>query len=169
MMQARDDLKKVLKETQQKSRKEIEKMQQYQDILLKENEAVSKQLLDHQRELAAKVSECDGFSVTNSHLQNELTVLKLQLEDLKGYKAKYESAAATTLKSQETQLQELHAQAEEMAASHAQTMQQVQEDKETLIQQNSQLKQALSDSMAANEQLKSQVESFHGKLVNCEA
>ena len=90
-MQARDDLKKVLKETQQKSKKEIEKMQQYQDILLKENEAVSKQLPDHQRELAAKVSECDGFSVTNSHLQNELTVLKLQLEDLKGYKAKYES------------------------------------------------------------------------------
>ena len=56
-----------------------------------------------------------------------------------------------------------------MATNHAETMQQVQEDKEVLIQQNSQLKQALSDSMAANEQLKSQVESFHGKLVNCEA
>ena len=79
---------------------------------MKENEAVSKQLLDHETELAAKVSECDSFSVTNSHLQTELAVLKVQIEDLKGYKSKYESAAATTLKSQETQLQELHAQAQ---------------------------------------------------------
>ena len=109
MLQARDDLKKVLQETQQKTKKETEKMQQYQDILLKENEAVSKQLLDHQQELAHKVSECESLSITNSHFQNELAVLKLQLEDLQGYKAKYESAANTTLKSQETQLQELHA------------------------------------------------------------
>ena len=99
MLQARDDLKKVLQETQSKSKKEIEKMQQYQDILLKENEAVSKQLLDQETELAAKVSECDSFAVTNSHLQTELAALRVQLEDLKGYKSKYESAAATTLKS----------------------------------------------------------------------
>ena len=38
-----------------------------------------------------------------------------------------------------------------------------------LIQQNAQLKKALSDSLNANEQLKSQVESFHGKMVNVEA
>ena len=48
-------------------------------------------------------------------------------------------------------------------------MEQVHQDKEVLIQQNAQLKKALSDSLNANEQLKSQVESFHGKMVNVEA
>ena len=41
-------------------------------------------------------------------MKNELDVLKLQLADLKGYKEKYEKTASTTLKSQETQLQDLH-------------------------------------------------------------
>lgn len=42
-------------------------------------------------------------------------------------------------------------------------------DKDVLIQQNSQLKKALSDASANNEVLKSQVESFHGKLLTTEA
>ena len=42
-------------------------------------------------------------------------------------------------------------------------------DKDILIQQNSQLKKALSEAQASNEMLKSQVESFHGKLLTAEA
>ena len=41
VQQARSDLKKVLHETQQKTQNELAKMEQYQEILLKENKAVS--------------------------------------------------------------------------------------------------------------------------------
>ena len=58
-------------------------------------------------------------------MKKEIDVLKLQLADLKGYKEKYEKTASTTLKSQETQLQDLHTQIETLSISHAESMQQV--------------------------------------------
>lgn len=101
---ARNDLKKVLHETQQKTQTELAKMEQYQEILLKENKAVSTQLVEQRSELNSKTEECDKLIISNSLKQKELDALKLQLTDLKGYKEKYEKAAATTMKSQETQL-----------------------------------------------------------------
>ena len=55
-----------------------------------------------------------------------------------------------------------------MCKDHATDIEQVNEDKEILIQQNSQLKKAASDALAQNEQLKSQVESFHCHLQTAE-
>lgn len=58
---------------------------------------------------------------------------------------------------------------EKMSVKHAEMVSAVNADKDILIQQNSQLKKALSDATATNETLKSQVESFHGKLLTAEA
>ena len=51
-----------------------------------------------------------------------------------------------------------------MAREHLEMIEKVNHDKEVLIKQNAQLKQAAADALTQNEQLKSQVESFHGKL-----
>ena len=56
-----------------------------------------------------------------------------------------------------------------MCREHAETIAEVNQDKEMLIQQNSQLKTAATEQLTQNEQLKSQVESFHGYLQTAEA
>jgi len=63
----------------------------------------------------------------------------------------------------------MHARLEKQAGKHAEMISAVNSDKEILIQQNAQLKKALSEAQANNEVLKSQVESFHGKLLTAEA
>lgn len=63
----------------------------------------------------------------------------------------------------------MHSRLEKQSVKHAEMMNAVNADKEILIQQNSQLKKALSEAQASNEMLKSQVESFHGKLLTAEA
>ena len=51
--QARRDLKKVLEETAAKSRVESEKLHQYQDILLKENQTINSQMIEMRQDLTA--------------------------------------------------------------------------------------------------------------------
>ena len=63
----------------------------------------------------------------------------------------------------------MHSRLEKQSVKHAEMMNAVNADKDILIQQNSQLKKALSEAQASNEMLKSQVESFHGKLLTAEA
>ena len=63
----------------------------------------------------------------------------------------------------------MHSRLEKQSVKHAEMMNAVNTDKDILIQQNSQLKKALSEAQASNEMLKSQVESFHGKLLTAEA
>ena len=58
---------------------------------------------------------------------------------------------------------------EKMAAKHVEVVAAINSDKDILIQQNSQLKKQVSEALAYNEVLKSQVESFHGKLQTAEA
>jgi len=67
-------------------------------------------------------------------MKKEIETLKLQLADLSGYKEKYEKTASTTLKTQTTQLQDLHTEIEKITIAHAQQMEQVHQDKEVLIQ-----------------------------------
>ena len=63
----------------------------------------------------------------------------------------------------------MHSRLEKQSVKHAEMINAVNADKDILIQQNSQLKKALSEAQASNEMLKSQVESFHGKLLTAEA
>lgn len=63
----------------------------------------------------------------------------------------------------------MHSRLEKQSVKHAEMINAVNTDKDILIQQNSQLKKALSEAQASNEMLKSQVESFHGKLLTAEA
>lgn len=73
-------------------------MEQYQEILLKENQTISTQCVEQNQELNSKTEECDRIALANSLMKKELDTLKLQLADLKGYKEKYEKTASTTLK-----------------------------------------------------------------------
>ena len=106
--QARVDLQKVLNDTSAKTKLELGKLSQYQEIMLQENLAVSEQLSDHRMALQAKEQECDEALIKIGLHTKETISLKLQVTDLQAYKDRYDQQAKVALHTKETEIEELH-------------------------------------------------------------
>ena len=116
--QARVDLQKVLNDTSAKTKLELGKLSQYQEIMLQENLAVSEQLSDHRMALQSKEQECDEALIKIGLQTKETVSLKLQVTDLQAYKDRYDQQAKVALHTKETEIEELHNEIESISNSH---------------------------------------------------
>ena len=72
----------MLRETSAKTKQELGKISQYQEIMLQENKAISEQLNEHRLAISVKEQECDEANVTKALQAKEIQALKLQVAEL---------------------------------------------------------------------------------------
>lgn len=87
---ARVELRRQIEETSSKHKVENDKLQQYQEILLKENNSINSTMLEMRQELAFS-QEIEKKQQHSIALKNkEIETIKLKISDLNEYKEKYE-------------------------------------------------------------------------------
>ena len=114
--------------------------------------------------LQGKEQEYDQAEIKMALQAKEIESLKLQVEELADYRKKYEEQSQVQLRSKETEIEELHTEMATLTGEHSTHMTQVNQEKELLITQNSQLKKELAESKLEEDLLKSEVERFHTQM-----
>jgi len=155
---ARSDLQKVLGETSLKTKQELGRLDQYQEIMLQENRAISEQLDEHVLALQKKEQECDEAHIKIALLCKRIESLQLSLAELANYRSHYQEQSQVTLVTQETRIEQLHKDLEQMAVRHREAIRVVSAEKEVLISESVELKQRLAQSNYDQEVLKSELD-----------
>ena len=100
-MQARADLQKILKDTSNQNKDQLDKMVQYQEIIVQESKTLTEDLNQLKQDKNCMHDEASALKIQNQLFQQEIEHLKLKVQELEGYKEKYEQQASVQLKSKE--------------------------------------------------------------------
>lgn len=90
MEKGRDELRRALVEAAEKVKEEQDKNFKYQEILINENQSLSKQILIITDMFSKKVEEYDEMKQNMAIKDKEIHSLQLEKSDLSGYKEKYQ-------------------------------------------------------------------------------
>jgi hypothetical protein len=155
----REELRVTLLEAGEKVKEEQDKNFKYQEILINENQSLSKQILIITDMFSKKVEEYDDMKQIIGLKEKEVSSVKLDKSDLADFKAKYlrECAQREDLYTRYCQLND---QLEAQSRDNQERVESILREKQELIQENRELNKQLSDAEDEIAALKQQIEEM---------
>jgi len=152
-----------VRETAERINDEREKNAKYQEILVNENQSLSKQILAITEMFSKKVEEFDALKEALAAKEQELNQARVEVADLRDYRLKYDRAAAQNqeLNQKCALLNEL---VETQAKDHQARVKEITESKNQLAQENRQVRQQLNDALGQISHLKESLDLTCSKL-----
>lgn len=130
---SRDDLQQVIRETADKTKTEFAKTQQYEEILLRENQSLTTRVCELECELKQQAKNFELYSKTDSQKDKQIEALSLQITNLKSLEERYEESHFRISELQEN-VEELQIAVDEAVQQTIDRVEEVNSQKEVLVQ-----------------------------------